>query len=233
MKLATTPDKIVSRVGADPFARKLYEKMILAEDEHRRGLEMKQVDVAADREKFASQQANERIKAEKAGEEFKYKESADLADKIARKQAIVTAIDDLKKDFSDGIPGVGAWAGTESALEWASGVAGGSDRAREFKMRVRNLVERTLREATGANAPPSEVDNYTDLMLAGAGDINGEAKVWQNLEAFVGDPMAQIDVMARGRSPEAVEYLTRNKALPERDAMNIGRAPTRQVVRVK
>ena len=234
VQLATTPEKIVKTF--DPLGRRTRD-LLMKRAERIEGERFKLQTMGIEGEEKGLERKS-RLDVENAkvqGEKQKtvYAESADLADKIAKKQAIVTKVEDLKKEYTAGIPGVGGFAGTESAIEWASGVAGGEDKARKFRMQVRNLVERTLREATGANAPPVEVDNYTDLMMSGAGDINGETKVWQNLDAFVGDPMAQIDIMARGRSPEAVEYLTRNKALPERDAMNIGRAPTREVVRVK
>lgn len=185
-------------------------------------MDIESMKVSADQAKTAKQQ-----------ERDVYTESAGLADKIAEKQAVIQQIDDLKRDFEGGIPGVGPFMGTETAVEWAKGVAGADNRAYQFKKRVRQIVERGLRDATGAAAPPAEQEAYVEFIMEGSGDIGGEAKVWTNLDAFGENLKNEVDTRMRGRSEEAVEHLTRNKARPQSDPLNIGRAPAADPVRRK
>ncbi len=232
-KAETTPQTIVSTV--DPFRaerRRIEKEQDRAADQMDK-IELLNVDVAKARDAQTASLAAEQAKGQREREKDIYKETADLADKIAPKQALIQDVRDMKREFADGIPGVGAFRGTEAAMEWASGLAGGEDRARKFRKRVDKFVEDALRVATGAAAPPSEKAQYVDMILEGAGDINGEAKIWQNMDAFVANLESQVDLQTRGRSPDAVEYVTRNKAQGERDAINLGRPSSRQVVRPK
>lgn len=231
LRAATTPKTIVRRF--DPLGAKTRKALL----ERAEGLEKYDRELAKLGIEGGQKQDLERLKidAEKAKtakqqERDIYSESAGLADKIAEKQAVITQIDDLVRDFEDGIPGVGAFKGTETAAEWAKGIAGGTNRAYQFKKRVRQIVERGLRDATGAAAPPAEQEAYVDFILEGSGDIGGEEKVWTNLRAFKENLANEVDARMRGRSEEAVEWFTRNKRLPELDPLSIGRAPTADVV---
>lgn len=230
----TTPERFTRTV--DPLGaknRKALQGELGKLDDMAFKLGMKGIDISADLEKAdmdAQGKAAERQEERLRGEGGIYREASALAGRISEKEGVIRQVEEILA--MDEMPGVGGFAMTEKLIAAKEGLTG-TNPAHAFRKRVENVIERGLRDATGANAPPEEVAKYVDLVFEGATDINGEERIRENLRAFNNGLRATVDGYRRGVSPEALEYYTRNELNPEADPITLGLAPAEDVVRRK
>lgn len=118
---------------------------------------------------------------------------------LAQADEALRAVEEIVGRFGEDIPGQGP-------LDTLGGLRPGatmSEDAREYQRRVRRLLDSQLRQATGANAPESEVRTFRDIL--GLSDTSTDADVRAALRDARAYINSEYNALRGAYRPEAIQ----------------------------